>query len=105
MKPTSEGRIQDEIRLALNHPEGVFWRNSCGFDPTNRVRYGVGSPGGSDLIGVFRGKAVFAEVKTPTGRLSPDQIRFKTLIESKGGLYVVLRSVEDATRLLAELDR
>ena len=100
---SSEGLLQDRIRLALNHPEAIWWRNNCGYDATNRVRYGVGSPGGSDLIGMFRGRSVFAEVKTPTGRLSPDQVRFQNLVTSKGGLYVVLRSVEDAQALLARL--
>ena len=103
----TEGLLQDHIRLALNHPEAAWWRNNCGSAQTRTgawVKYGVGNPGGSDLIGVFRGRAVFAEIKTPTGRLSSDQLTFQRLVERKGALYVVLRSVEDATALLARLD-
>lgn len=102
----TEGRLQDEIRLALNHPDAVWWRNNCGTAQTRAgawVKYGVGNPGGADLIGVFRGRAVFVEVKTPSGRQSPDQERFQALVERKGAVYVVLRSADDATALLARL--
>ena len=92
-----ESLLQDRIRLALGRvPELVLFRNNCGYDGEKRVRYGVGSPGGADLIGVYRSRFVAVEIKTPTGRQSDDQKRFQQLIESKGGEYVILRSVEDA---------
>ena len=99
-----ESRIQDEIRLALGRiPDLVLWRNNCGFDAERKVRYGVGNPGGADLIGVYRGRFVAVEVKTPTGRQSDEQRTFQQLVERKGGIYVVLRSVEDAERWIAEV--
>jgi hypothetical protein len=92
-----ESLLQDKIRLALGRVPGlVLWRNNCGYDGDRRVRYGVGSPGGADLIGVLNGRFVAVEIKTPTGRQSPDQKRFAELVESKGGEYVILRSIEDA---------
>lgn len=101
-----EGQIQDAIRLELGRVEGlVLWRNNCGFDAERRVRYGVGSPGGADLIGCYRGRFVAVEIKTPTGRQSPEQRTFQGCVERNGGEYVVLRSVEDARAWLADLRR
>jgi len=92
-----ESLLQDKIRLELGRVPGlVLWRNNCGYDGERRVRYGVGSPGGADLIGLYNGRFVAVEIKTPTGRQSPDQKTFQSLVEAKGGEYVILRSVEDA---------
>ena len=92
-----ESLLQDKIRLALGRVPGlVLWRNNCGYDGERRVRYGVGSPGGADLIGLYNGKFVAVEIKTPTGRQSDDQRRFQDLVERTHGEYVILRSVEDA---------
>lgn len=103
----TEGQIQDAIRLVLNHPDGVWWRNNCGVAERggHKIRFGVGNPGGADLIGVFRGRFVAVEVKTPIGRQTPEQRQFQQLVERKGGVYVVLRSADDARAWLAELER
>jgi hypothetical protein len=48
-----EAALQDRIEMALDecaHDFMIAWRNNCGFDSTNRVRYGVGNPGGADFI-------------------------------------------------------
>jgi hypothetical protein len=44
-----EAALQDQIEMALDECAHDFmkaWRNNCGFDSMNRVRYGVGNPGG-----------------------------------------------------------
>lgn len=95
----TESLLQDHIRLALgNIPGLVLWRNNCGTAEVRgyRIKFGVANPGGADLIGLWNGRFVAVEIKTPTGRQSPDQVRFQQLVESKGGEYVILRSVEDA---------
>lgn len=102
----TESQLQDAIRLELGRTgEIVLWRNNCGVAEMrgHTVRFGVGSPGGSDLIGVYRGRAVFVEIKTATGRQSPEQKLFQQLVERHGGIYVVLRSVDDARAWLAAL--
>jgi hypothetical protein len=96
---TLEGDLQDRIRLALNDPEGVWWRNNLGTALLNggaRVRYGIGNPGGADLIGIFRGRFVAIEVKRPGRKQTPDQRMFQDLVERKRGIYAVVRSVEEA---------
>lgn len=99
----TEGRIQDEIMLALNGPDVVVFRNNVGKAELNGrwVAFGVGGPGGSDLVCVVCGCAVFIEVKTPIGKLRPDQVRFRNLVQAKGAEFVVLRSADDARAWLA----
>lgn len=98
----TEMQIQDAVRLELGnvkkYPELTIWRNNVGVlqDANGRhVRYGL-APGSSDLIGIFAGRFIAAEIKTPTGKESEEQRRFGALVEKKGGAYAVLRSVEDA---------
>lgn len=100
----SESALQDAIRLALGNVPGlVLWRNNIGVAEMRgyKVRFGVGGPGGADLIGCYRGRFVAVEIKTPTGRQSPDQKTFQQLVESKGGTYVILRSVDEALAWIA----
>lgn len=95
----SEGQIQDDIRLALGGISGlVLWRNMCGQSEIRGrfVRFGVGNPGGADLIGLYNGRFVGVEVKAPKGRLSDEQKRWGDLVTRNGGVYVVLRSAEEA---------
>jgi len=51
-------------------------------------------PGMSDLTAVKDGKVLFIEIKTETGKLSDNQLVFQKEIESRGGNYLVIRSVE-----------
>ena len=76
------------------------------------MTFGVGSPGGSDLIGyrkvtvtpemVGQEIAQFAavEVKTPKGRVRPEQQQFIEHIRSAGGIAGIARSVAEAQELL-----
>ena len=75
--------------LVWNHPTGVAQL------PDGRViRYGcVGSP---DIIGVCNGRAVGVEVKAARGRQSEQQVRFQAAWESRGGLYILARSADEA---------
>lgn len=76
------------------------------------VRFGAGGKGGGDFIGMFkRGDAtalfIEAEIKRSmaSSKQSPEQIDRERFVESMGGSYRVLRSVEDAERWIAELRR
>ena len=40
------------------------------------------------------------EIKTPTGRQSKEQRMFQQIVEQRGGIYVLCRSVDDARALL-----
>lgn len=104
----TESEIQQAIRLALGRePDLVLWRNPVGVGETNgrKQRFGL-CRGSSDLVGVLTvngvGVAVFIEVKTPTGRLSPEQRMFGELVTRKGAIYCVARSVDDARNCITQ---
>lgn len=108
-----EIEIQDAIRLELGNVTKyplVVWRNNVGqmIDANGRrVVYGLGK-GSADLVGIWThangvGQYVEIEIKTPIGKQSPEQAQRQQLVEKRGGVYVVLRSVEDARRWAHEM--
>lgn len=109
---TREGLIQDAIREALGDvPELALYRNNVGvakhFDPrTHRetvVKYGLFN-GSADLIGVYRGRFVSLEVKTPEGRATKEQLQWARVIRACGGHAAFVRSAEEAMHELAVID-
>jgi len=111
----SEQRIQQEIRLAVSHGSARLFRNNTGTlrDQNGRpVQFGL-CKGSADLIGwkrvtitpemVGSTVAVFTsiEVKTPTGRIRPEQQQWLDAVQTAGGIAGVARSVEDAQQIMA----
>ena len=114
----SEQTIQQQIRLACSRGPVRLWRNNTGTlrDQHGRpVTFGL-CPGSADLIGfhsvtitadmVGQQLAVFAavEVKSPTGRPTPEQTAFLEHVTAAGGLAGIARSVEDAEMILRKTD-
>ena len=110
----SEQTIQQEIRLACSTGDTRLFRNNTGTlkDQNGRpVQFGL-CKGSADLIGwkrvtvtpdmVGQQVAVFLsiEVKTPTGRIRPEQQQWLDAVQAAGGIAGVARSVEDAEALL-----
>jgi hypothetical protein len=52
-----------------------------------------------DIILIDGGHFVGLEVKTPTGRQSPEQKEFQRRLTAEGGSYHVVRSVDDVIAL------
>jgi hypothetical protein len=109
----TEQQIQQEIRIACGTGDTRLFRNNTGTlrDQHGRpVQFGL-CKGSADLIGwrtvtvtpdmVGTQVAVFLsiEVKTPTGRLRPEQRQWLDAVQAAGGIAGVARSVEDAQRL------
>ena len=100
-----ETQIQNQILLALSqkyHTKGgVFWRQNAG-----RIRSHTGAwvqlgpVGISDIVGVVCGIAFFFEVKTSKGRQRKEQAAFEKAITKAGGVYAVVRSVEEAIQVV-----
>lgn len=101
----TERDIQNEIRVAVS-PYCVIFRANVGTVRTPDGRYfSTGLPPGfSDLFGVRRrdGKAVFIEVKKPSGRVSPAQENFVKVMQSLGAVAGVCYSAEEAINLVME---
>lgn len=58
------------------------------------------TPRGVPDIIVVRGGAFYGlEVKTPKGKQSPEQKEFQAMVESHGGHYHVVRSVDDVVAI------
>jgi hypothetical protein len=110
----SEQQIQQQIRLTCSRGPVRLHRNNCGTlrDQHGRpVSFGL-AKGSSDLIGwttrtitpemIGQQVAVFTsiEVKSPTGRVRPEQQQWIHAVQAAGGIAGVARSVEDAEQLL-----
>lgn len=110
----NETNLQQHIRLATSKSGAKLFRNNCGGlkDVNGRwVTFGVANPGGSDLIGwtpititpdmVGKKIAVFTaiEVKTPTGKIRPEQKNFIDRVRLDGGMAGVARSTDDAIQI------
>ena len=98
----TEKQVQNAIlREFGTRPDLRLWRQNTGAARVGRrfVRFGV--PGQADLTGILPGgRRVEIEVKSPTGRQTPDQRAFQALIERFDGLYVLARSVDDVRRAI-----
>lgn len=112
-----ETNLMNTIRLALSGMGALAFRNNVGAHKTDAghfVRYGLGEKGGSDIIGcvpvvitpdmVGRTVAVFTamEVKTKTGRATQPQLNFIAAIKKAGGIAGIVRSPDDAEKLIGE---
>lgn len=98
-----ESQIEPVVLQVLCGGTGLaLWRNAAGFDQIRKVKYGL-APGSADYVGCYRGRYVEVELKTPVGRLSAVQCARRELVGKLGGIYAVVRSVEDANELLRQL--
>ena len=112
----AETTLQQQIRLALGTRSDLrLFRNQVGQLPDPRtgrpVQFGL-ARGSADLIGwriititpgmVGSQVAVFTsiEVKTPTGRIRPEQHAWMAAVSGAGGIAGIARSVQDANDLL-----
>ena len=115
----AETTLQQQIRLAIGtHPQTRLFHNQVGSLPDPRtgrlVTFGL-ARGSADLIGwrtitvtpdmVGTQLAVFTsiEVKTPTGRIRPEQQAWLATVQGAGGIAGVARSVTDAQHMLSNL--
>lgn len=113
----AETDLQQRIRLALGTRSDLrLFRNQVGQLPDPRtgrpVQFGL-ARGSADLIGwrtititpdmVGRQVAVFTsiEVKTPTGRIRPEQQAWLSTVQQSGGIAGIARSIADATQIIS----
>ena len=112
----NETELQNRIRLSIGAIAGVrMFRNQVGnfrsLDSKRIIK--VGTVGSSDLIG-FTSKTitpdmvgqviaqyVALEIKTPTGKVSPQQSAFIDMVNKSGGIGAIVRSVDDAKQVFA----
>ena len=110
----SEQNIQSEIRCALSKHglvfrtnAGDYWQGDIVYSKEFKqkvlinIRRVAGLPDGfSDLLVVGDKYTGFVEVKTPTGRIRPEQINFINKMQSLGHKAGIARCVEDAIKII-----
>ncbi len=107
-KRTPEGHIEEDVLRYLNEEAGyyAFKVPSTGIFDRSSGAYRKPSPwavnGVSDIIACKDGRVYFVEVKTASGYQSQDQRNFETQVTKQGCTYVVVRSVEQMRKLVAE---
>lgn len=98
----TETDIQNAIRLELSK-YGVCFRMNSGIFKQGERTIKCGVKGMSDLLFIKNGKAYWLEVKTPTGKASPEQLNFLAVMRNKYGCVAeIVRSVDDAVRIVKE---
>lgn len=104
---TTEHVIQGYILKALGQLEGCkAFRLNVGLARDRRghaVRFGV--PGMADILVLVGPVYLWLEVKAPSGRQSKQQKAFQKAVESIGGLYRVVKSVDEALAAVEEARR
>ena len=96
--------LQNDIRVVLSDA-GLVRRNNVGtFYTAKGIPIAIGLPGEPDLtLFTKTGETIFIEIKTPTGRQSQKQKHFQKVVESYGFRYMIMRSVENAEKLIQEV--
>ena len=54
----------------------------------------MGYPGIADILGCYRGRMLAIELKSPTGKATPDQERFLQNVRDNGGIAFVARTID-----------
>lgn len=93
----------NQILLTCSRGPFRLWRNETGaaIRPHGGVvRYGL--PGSSDIIGLGpAGRFIALEVKIGSDKQNERQKNFEKTINAMGGVYAVVRSVQDAIDILS----
>lgn len=106
----TEREIQTAILREIGALPGVLVERSntgSAVDARGR-RIQFGTPGAPDIRVTAAGRSLAIEVKSPTGRQSPDQQRWQRAFEAAGGVYVLARDVGaavDAVRAALDTGR
>ena len=99
----TEANVMNDCMIALSAAGCLVWRNNCGVlpDKTGRpIRYGVGNPGGADLIGIAPdGRFLGVECKTAMGQPTDAQLRFIAAVQRAGGRAGIARCADDAVKI------
>ncbi len=100
-----ESIIQAQILDWLKTTDLMFWRANSGSLFLKGRHINLGPIGCADISVVVpkSGRFVGLEVKSANGRVSKEQVVYASVLTAHGGLYFVVRSVEQAKEAVAEI--
>jgi hypothetical protein len=104
-KRRDERILRSAANPRLPGPKGHFslseqQRRIYGFEQALLpFRRAGGSP---DIVAVIKGRFVWIEVKTPTGRQSDHQKAFQENLSKAGGIYFLVRSLDEAVEAVED---
>lgn len=102
---SEEGELQKYcIGRLLAHPDVWGWRNNTGVSRRGKrfIRYGY--PGSADFIGLLsNGRFLAVEFKSENGDQSEDQEKFEKKIKEKGGVYMLISSMDEFEKFYRDL--
>lgn len=103
----SESSIQAKILSWLETTGLIHWRQNSGKIFVRKRLINLGPDGVSDIIIILppNGRIMCMEVKSAKGTLRPVQKEFRQRIQSVGGWYCVVRSLQDAQKELTDVAR
>ena len=89
----------------LLRARGIFhYRQNSGAMKTERGNfYRFGTPGAPDIVAVIQGRYVGLEIKDVAGRQSETQKLFQKQLEAAGGIYLLIRQVEELEEFLRKI--
>jgi len=99
-----EGLIRDIFIVYGRDDRWRIWKNNTGtaYREGHMIRYGL--KGSADIFGIARGGRFIAlEIKTGTGKQTKDQLSFEKMITSFGGLYNVVRTLDDVADVIQKI--
>lgn len=104
-KKGSEKWIQKKITDWLKTAPGIiYWRQNSGWANMGNRMIRLGDAGLPDIIVILKpyGSVLGLEVKSEKGHLRPKQREFAERLTNAGGIYRVVRSLEQAQDAVAE---
>lgn len=104
MSAEAETKLAADIRDAINSlTSAKVWREQSGQVRVRRGYMHLAPAGTPDIVGYLPGgRFIGIEVKRPKGKERPEQLAFLTRAQQLGCCVGVVRSVEEALKLVRE---
>ena len=98
---STEKATQAAILKYLTAKRIFHYRNNSGaFKRDDGHFYRFGALGSPDIVCVFKGRYIGIECKDIKGKQNENQIAFQKALEDAGGLYLLVQSLDDITKIL-----
>jgi hypothetical protein len=94
--PTPEALLTRSVRQLLK-AAGIFHFKHWGGP--------MGYPGVADILGCYKGRMIAIELKSPTGKATPDQERFLQNVKDAGGIAFIAKTLDEVIDGLGLQDR